>query len=299
MNLPMGYPQYQPHQNPNGLGLFQDASSVAGISNFLPTHGHQSQPPPVTVDRGTQNQSQEWGHHNQAARPQYSTLPPFIGGQNSAQDQYLVSNHTAPLAHPTPHNDSQMPSTFALPPEQHHHFSQNLDPVHQPSMAPAQVSATRINDFMGAGGASHAANGWELPANGSAMEERWNPQSHPPSMAGAHPQSTCFRAPTAPSLSSNPFQHPTQNHLAPTSAQPTNHRVSDDSLMVDNMFASLGTSSRDGDGLLSALNSVSLGGAVSRRANRESKISGWASEGSGAVLGGSRLGNYRDRKSVV
>ena len=37
--------------------------------------------------------------------------------------------------------------------------------------------------------------------------------------------------------------------------------------MVDSMFASLGTSARDGDDLLDALNSVSLGGAVARQGN--------------------------------
>ena len=192
-----------------------------------------------------------------------------------------------------------MPSTsFALPPEQHVNFTQNLDPVHEALMPSVQVSSNRINDFMSAGGSSHNINGWELPVSESSMGESWNQQSHQQTIGSARHQ-TNFEAQVAPSLSDNPFQHKTQNYQATTSSQPTNstnNRVSDDSLMVDNMFASLGTSSKDGDGLLSALNSVSLEGLVSRRANRESKISGWASEGSSSCLRGSRLADYREER---
>ena len=66
--------------------------------------------------------------------------------------------------------------------------------------------------------------------------------------------------------------------------------------MVDNMFASLGTSARDGDGLLNALNSVSLRGAVARQGNWESKIAGWAGEDSSSILQQSRLGDYREER---
>merc|ERR1711957_765902 len=128
------------------------------------------------------------------------------------------------------------------------------------------------------------------------MGPAWNQQSQQQSIASAH-QRTSFQAQIAPSDSNNPFKFKQKSHLATTSSQPAKNRVSDDSLMVDNMFASLGNSSRDGDGLLSALNSVSLGGSVARQVNRESKISGWASESSGSFLGGSRLANYREEYS--
>jgi hypothetical protein len=64
--------------------------------------------------------------------------------------------------------------------------------------------------------------------------------------------------------------------------------------MVDNMFASMGVSTdNDGDGLLSALNSISLCGSELQQQNEnwESKIPGWGGED---ATQHSRLGDYRD-----
>lgn len=313
-NFQQSYPHYQ-QQNQNNLGLFQDSSAVSRISEFLPNEGRQLQS--AHVDPTVRTQSQEsWGHHSQQApsmRNQYSALPPFSGGQvvNTREPSYLISNPNAPsLAHQSPPRDnSRRPSsTFVLPPEHHLHFSQNIEASHQVPMPPAaQIPPTRINDFTNTGGVSSlAGNGWDLPTNGNTIGETWNQQSNHHNMSMSRSstphQQPGFQAQAVPPLSNNPFQqHSTQNHLAATTvSQPTNNTlpVSDDSLMVDNMFASLGTSVRDGDGgLLNALNSVSLGGALSQQgSNWESKISGWVAEesSSSSLLQRSRLGDYRE-----
>jgi len=296
MNFPRGYAQYQ-QQNPNNLGLFQD-SSATRISDFLPNDQHQSLPPPsVNVDPSARSQRQEWNHHNQApVRTQYSALPPFSSAQGSTTDQYMLSNPNAPLAHSP--QDNRRPSTFVLPPEQHLHFPQNLEAVPQAPMPPAQVPSTRMNDFMSTGSTGHNANGWELPANGNAMGGSWN-QSHHASVPSNHQQQPAFQAQAAQPLSNNPFRQQTQNHHDITaSSQPTSsHRVSDDSLMVDNMFASLGTAESDGGGLLNAMNSVSLGGGAAsqqQQGNWGSKITGWTGDDSNPFLHNSRLGDYRE-----
>ena len=154
---------------------------------------HQSLPPSANVDRNARTQSQEWGQQSQAPmRTQYSALPPFTSGQVSTREQYLLSNHNAPLAHQSPRTDSRRPSTFAIPPEHHLHFPQNLESVQQAPMPPAQVPSTRINDFMSTGGPSHHVNGWELSATGNTMGGTWNQQSHHASVAST-PISLVFK----------------------------------------------------------------------------------------------------------
>lgn len=317
-NYSSGYPQYQ-QQNQNNIGLFQqDSTSVSRIPEFLPSDSHQL--PSTTVDPNVRTQSQEsWGHHSQQApsmQNQYAALPPFSGGQvNTGEQSFMLTNipNAQSHAHQSPPRDTtQRPSsTFVLPPEHHLHFPQNLEvaAVHQaPIPLAAQIPSTRVNDFISTGGdSSHAINGWEIPTNGSTAEGTWNQQSshHNASLARSSTpmQQPGFQTQAAPPLSNNPFQQqPTQNqHMATAVSQPSNNdrAVSDDSLMVDNMFAALGTSGRDGDGgLLSALNSVSLGGAALQQgSNWESKITGWAveeSSSSSSFLQHSRLGDYRE-----
>lgn len=126
------------------------------------------------------------------------------------------------------------------------------------------------------------------------MRGDWNQRSQPASMASAHQQAS-FQPQAAPQLSSNPFQNQTQTFSAPP-AQPVNGNLAtDDSQMVDNMFAFMGASSKDdGDGLLSALNSVTIEDMASQQegGNWGSKIAGWSGDDQNPFS--SRLGDYRE-----
>lgn len=147
-------------------------------------------------------------------------------------------------------------------------------------------------------------NGWELPASGSSLGGTWNQSSHR-TPVDSEPRRPSFQAhaPQAP-LSNNPFQSqtPVTHFTAPS--QPTNIPVSDDSQMVDDLFASLGTdmslgvSDNDGSGLLNALNSVSLEGVGTQQQenNLGNLISGWTGEESknNPFFQQSRLGDYRE-----
>ena len=258
------------------MSLFQDSSSSAAarISEFLPN----DQRPTSASPRG--QHQQEWGHQNQA-RNQFSVaLPPFsTGTQVSSPRDHRYNMHSNPNSTPHGHNspESRRPSSFApMPQEQHLHFSpQNHEPP------------GRMNDFMGnAGNAGHNmnGNGWD-PVNGNNMGVTWN-QSQQQAQPGFQAQAPATRPP----LSDNPFQHQNiRDTQAPPQPTATNSNpISDDSLMVDNLFASLGTSNGNGTaGLLSAL---SLGGPQQDE-DWGSKISGWKGDDSGSFLN-SRLGDY-------
>jgi hypothetical protein len=315
-HLPSGYPQFQQqhqqlqqHQSGN-LGLFQDSSAATRISEFVPSNHNQS----LNVNPPAQTQSQDsWSHHSQGPAPsrtqqQYSTLPPFNNAQmSSGSDHYLLSNRNTnqPHHHQPPHEtipQRQQQSNFGMPPQdQHLRFPQ--EPVqHQAhNMPPAQAPSTRMNDYMSAGNSTHSMNGWELPANGSSMGGTWNQSNHA-SVDGDHRRpSFQAHAPQAP-LSNNPFQSQTPHNNFTAPSQPSNNPVSDDSQMVDDLFASLGTgmslgtSDSDGSGLLNALNSVSLGGVGTQQgSNLGSLISGWTGEDAknDPFSQQSRLGDYK------
>ncbi|KAL7547296.1 hypothetical protein ACHAWF_016647 [Thalassiosira exigua] len=336
-NFMPGYAQYQHQQTQGGLSLFRESptTSAGRIPEFLPEnslHRHQSVPPVNMVEPSSRVQEHDWGgHHGQhrdhPVQSQYPTLPPFPANQylfsnpNIATHQHLRRHHSPPEDVPL-----QRPSSFAIPPlsEQHLHFPQNLEStaVHQqtpmpPPPVPPVTASAGINDYMSGGGSSGSdhnviINGWDMPANKAMMGgSTWN-QGHNPT------QQPSFRtqpAPSPPPLSSNPFHHdpPQPSHYQHSSAHsPTqpmassggNNHVSKDSLMVDNMFASLGSSNGDGDGLLNALNSVSLSDRGDATHDWGSKIAGWgamAGEDStatatGSFLQHSRLGDYREER---
>ena len=210
----------------------------------------------------------------------------------------MQTNANASLAHQSSPQDRR-PSTFAIPPEQHLHFPRNLDAVSETRIPPTQVPPSRINDFISsAGSSSHNMNGWELPANETTVGGTWD-RSHQLSSVPSNHQQPAFQAKIAQPLSNNPFHHQTEDHHdTTTSSHPTNTNfVSDDSLMVDNLFASLGTSDSDGAGLLNAMHSVSLEGraGAQQSGNWESTIFGLAGEtDSSSFLRDSRLGDYRE-----
>lgn len=293
--------------------MFQDSSAAAArLSEFLPNNQHQSIPQ-SSFNPPSRTQSQEsWGQHNQVPmRTQYTTLPPFAGTNvNTAHDQYLLSNQNPPPRHqPQPENlPRRQPASFAIPPlDQHHHFQQNMESVqHRAPMPQAQAPPTTMNDYMSTGNPNRNTNGWELPAtNENPMAGSWNQSHHAP--VASVPQQSTFQpqATPPPPLSNNPFQSQTPNIPFGTT-QPTQNRNSvassyaqkqEDSQMVDDLFASLGTADSDESGLLNALNSVTLGGAASQQqANWGSKFSGWSGEDSSSIFGGSRLGDYREER---
>jgi len=277
------------------------------MSEFLSNNDDQRTP---SSNPGVQrHHQQDWGGHhhqqNQAPPPappmrnQFSVaLPPFPGSSQGGVSSPRVdqrynnmhSNHSnnAPLSHHSPQHENRRPSatSFGLPQEQHLHFSpQNHESAPQSQMSPA----SRLYDFMG--GSSSAGqnlmNGWgDLPpsggsnmvGNGSWNQSQQAPTSHNHQQTGFQQQPP--PASTHPQLSDNPFQQ--HRAPAPSQSQLNNNTISDDSLMVDNLFASLGAVGGSGaDGLLSALNSVSLGGPSQPQqqqqgdTNWESKITSW------------------------
>lgn len=127
------------------------------------------------------------------------------------------------------------------------------------------------------------------------MGGTWNQSGHHAPVVSTHQQPSFQAQAVPPPLSNNPFQPHTQNQQFTTSSSlPTK---SDDAQMVDDLFASLGTSAEsDGSGLLNALNSVSLGGAASQQGNWGSNITGWTGEESSSFLQNSRLGDYREEE---
>ncbi len=131
--------------------------------------------------------------------------------------------------------------------------------------------------------------GWDIPTN-SLGSTTWS-HGHLASVPGNHHESA-FQVQAAHHITDNPFQQ-TQQHQQTYS----NNQVSDDSLMVDNMFASLVTPEIDGDGLLVGLNSVSLGGVSSHQGeNWGSKITDWTGDEARSLLPHSRLGEYREER---
>ncbi len=270
---------------------------MASMAFILPNDDRlQTQPPPyvnfVDADPNTLTNRQEWGHQSQVH--QYSALPPFSNLEVVNRDQYNA--HAIPKASLTQQSslqDHQRPFSVPLQPEQLLSFPpRNLEVgphIHSPSL---QKTPARMNVISGTEISGQSVNGWDSFAP-STSGGTWN-QSHFSSIPSA-PQQHGFHVPSAPPLSNNPFQL-TQNHITPaTLTSAYNNRISDDSLMVDNMFASMSAPDNDGDGLLSALNSVSLSGsALQQNENWESKISGWGGEGTSLFLQESRLGDYRD-----
>lgn len=236
---------------------------------FLPNDHQQSYVNFANFDQGAQTQRQNWGDHNPSLPVQnkFSTLPPFSSVQVGTRDPYnMLSNLNSSLHQPPP-QDNQRQSTFALLPDQRANFPSTLHDI--------------TSDL------SHNAKGWEMPANPIPLGTTWN-QSHRSSAQINQPE-PAFQAQAARQISDNPFQQ-TQHH-----PQNYNAHVSDDSLMVDNMFASLVSSENDGNGLLVGLNSVSLGGVASQQGeNWGSKISDWTGVDMNSNLPHSRLRDYRE-----
>ena len=115
-------------------------------------------------------------------------------------------------------------------------------------------------------------------------------------MLGAPHQQPRFQATTARPLSSNPFEQTPSHHLTPAGLMSAyNSRKTDDSLMVNNFFAEMGTADSGGDDLLSALNSVSMGVSMmpqQQNNNWDYQIPGWGEEEVGSQH--IQLGDYRD-----
>jgi hypothetical protein len=150
---------------------------------------------------------------------------------------------------------------------------------------------------------NQSANEWYLSPTvtlgGAAAARTNNPfgsQSNFSSMPGALHQQPGFQATTARPLSSNPFEQTPSHHLTPAGLMSAyNSRKTDDSFMVDNLFAAMGTADSGGDDFLSALNSVLMGVSTmwqQQNNNWDYQIPGWGEEEVGSQH--SRLGDYRD-----
>ncbi|KAL7441925.1 hypothetical protein ACHAXH_008308 [Discostella pseudostelligera] len=274
MNFPPAFAQFQSASN--SLSSFQKPSSAPMHPLFLPNDHHQTIPTPfvnfVKLDQGVRTQRQEWGDHSPSlpVQNQFSTLPPFSSVQVGTRDPYNMMSNLNSSLHQHPPQDNQRQSTFALLPDQRANF-------------PSAI----IHDIMDPGDMSHNVKGWDMPANSIPLGSTWN-QSHR-SSAQSNQHESAFQAQATRHITDNPFQQ-TQHHR-----QTYNNPVSDDSLMVDNMFASLVSSENDGNGLLIGLNSVSLGGGASHQGdNWGSKITDWTGDDTNSTLPHSRLGDYRE-----
>jgi hypothetical protein len=273
-NFPPAFAQFQSASN--SLSSFQKPSSAPMHPLFLPNDHHQTIPTPfvnfVKLDQGVRTQRQEWGDHSPSlpVQNQFSTLPPFSSVQVGTRDPYNMMSNLNSSLHQHPPQDNQRQSTFALLPDQRANF-------------PSAI----IHDIMDPGDMSHNVKGWDMPANSIPLGSTWN-QSHR-SSAQSNQHESAFQAQATRHITDNPFQQ-TQHHR-----QTYNNPVSDDSLMVDNMFASLVSSENDGNGLLIGLNSVSLGGGASHQGdNWGSKITDWTGDDTNSTLPHSRLGDYRE-----
>ena len=222
---------------------------------------------PSMVDPNIRHQQQEWGQLPQTHIPnqymsssQYS-IGQMSGNQIGGNNNYLGSNIYAPSSNPTPQS-TMTPTAFASLSDQNLNFLHNLD---APRQAPAPHDFLNAGNNMESVNGRHDMNGWGLNANGGAtIGDSWNHnQAAPPAArVGLHPDFATQRSlplDTTPSLSGNLFlnrQIPQSQAAPQSSAKPK----IDDSRFVDSMFDSLGESGKDGDGLLDALNAVSLGG---------------------------------------
>ena len=284
------------------MSSFQEAPVGARMTLFLPNSDHRQTSTPsflnfADADPNAPNNRQDWGHQSQVPplRNQYSALPPFSSAQVGIRDQYnVLSNPNGSFTQQCSLQDNQRPFSAPLLPEQRVRFPpQNLEAGPRTHKPPSQVTA-KMNAFSGTEISDQSVNGWN--SLGTSTLGTWN-QSHFSSIPSA-PEQPGFHAQVAVPLSNNPFQQ-TQNHCITPAALTSayNNRISDDSLMVDNMFASMGVSAdNDGDGLLSALNSISLCGSELQQQNEnwENKIPGWGGEGASSFAQHSRLGDYRD-----
>lgn len=124
-----------------------------------------------------------------------------------------------------------------------------------------------------------------MPANSIPQVATWNHNILSSAQINEHE----FQAKASHHIEDNPFQQ-TQYHQ-----QLFNSQVSDDSLMVDNMFASFVSAENDGNGLLVGMNSVSLGGpGLQQGENWGSKITDWTGVDTNTNLPHSRLREYRE-----
>ena len=150
---------------------------------------------------------------------------------------------------------------------------------------------------------NRSANEWDfsptVTLGGGAAARTNNPfrsQINFLSVSWAPYQQPGFQATTAHPLSSNPFEQTPSHHLTPAGLMSAyNSRKTDNSLMVNNLFAEMGTADSGGDDLLSALNSVLMGVSTmwqQQNNNWDYQIPGWGEEEVGSQH--SRLGDYRD-----
>lgn len=140
-----------------------------------------------------------------------------------------------------------------------------------------------MNDFMGGstGNSNRTMNGgWDQPSNngnsigggGWSQSQQLTPDLN--QLSGYQGQNPSSRS----LLSENPFQQMQQNRppSAPAPSQSTNPGVSDDSIMVDNLFSSIGAAGKGTEGLLTALGSISLlGGPTPPEPQPQQQMEDW------------------------
>ena len=141
-----------------------------------------------------------------------------------------------------------------------------------------------MNDFMGSstGNSNRTMNGgWDQPSNngnsiggggGWSQSQQLTPDLN--QLSGYQGQAPSSRS----LLSENPFQQMQQNRppSAPAPSQSTNPGVSDDSIMVDNLFSSIGAAGKGTEGLLTALGSISLlGGPTPPEPQPQQQMEDW------------------------
>ncbi|KAL3795059.1 hypothetical protein HJC23_006380 [Cyclotella cryptica] len=273
---------------PPGYAPYQKQSSLGSSNSILQGQSPLQQPPrptssPSMVDPNI-IQQQEWTRLSQTHIPnQYTPISQFPSGHISGNSIYLGSNNIyAPVSNPAPQNTHSVPiAGFSTLGGQNLSFLQNLDAPRQGSILPPQGRLDRIENFLNPGNPRQDINEWGLNVNGATVGDTWNQSqiahvARSPLNPGFATQHS-LPLTSAPSLSNNLFlNHPPNN--PGTVPQSSGKPKIDDSEFVDSMFDSLGEPGKDGDGLLKALNSVSLGG-LQQGGTWGSTISGWGGLG--------------------
>lgn len=281
-NYPPGY-NFQQQSN---LGLFQDSRPANTTPDMMQNENHLAMPGTSVGLR-----HQEWAHQQtRNMPPQYPSISSYSNAQINVNEQFLRSNpYPFSTNHPNNVVHTRAPA-YPIQPDQHSQMLHNLEHT-LPSPSLSRGRSDGVDDFLLARNVSqNADDGWGLNTNRPIAGETWRQSQNTPV---ASPNQPTFGAQRSLPLEStlpvdNLFQN--QLHQQPRGNPSGVTTVRDDSQFVDSMFDSLGGSGSEGDSLLNALNSVSLGGTQQGTWGGGGWGGGESGGNSSSLLHNSRLG---------
>lgn len=257
-------------------------------------HRH-SQPASNTIDPKMHSQPQEWvqPHSHNQLPPQYSSHSQYsVGPMNDASYSSLNQHSVGRRAS----HDIPRSLNFVAMPADQSHLLQNLDSARLTPVHTQQGTSNEMGNFLSTANTNqNLNNGWEQEIKGAPVGESWNHNQNSSAAGTSHFSGFNQHNPLDNDMPINPNVFDSQPHNINSIGQSESKPIPDDSQFVDSMFDSLGVQGSGGDGLLSALNSVSLGGVGSQQgSNWGNAITGWGSIGqdsdNSSFLQHSRLG---------